>query len=330
MKNLNNKKLSKNTREKVILAIDKGIDNYIKERKSKIPDFVNTHFTFNGTLKLHKKALGKDLYRTPLNIFWSVPYLMIRISAGLLNKIGKKDLSLRLTRIPRGLRTDMENEIKWLIYTELLEIPFEQSGKVFLKDALLESILSQKEVVALMVDYLSEIKNKSENPEFRSSLEKKLKEYTSSRVAVSDIAGSIITIAASYFTFNKAVPGVFSAGNITAATIAQQIAISNFWLGSNLGAIYYGIFPAAPSMGLIMASTGAIMTALALLSSFIGIITDPIQVKLGIHKKRLNKFIDMFQSELKGTGKSEYKIKDHYLARVFDIIDLLKVAARSI
>ena len=83
-------------------------------------------------------------------------------------------------------------------------------------------------------------------------------------------------------------------------------------------------------MGLIMASTGALMTALALLTSFIGIITDPIQVKLGIHKKRLNKFIDMFKSELKGTGKSEYKIKDHYLARVFDIIDLLKIAAKSI
>ena len=123
---------------------------------------------------------------------------------------------------------------------------------------------------------------------------------------------------------------LFSAGNLAATAIAQQIAISNFFLHPKLGAIWYSIFPVTPSIGLIIASTGTLMAALAVITSFIGLIADPVQVKLGIHKKRLMKFIDLLKSELTGKGKSEYKIKDHYLARVFDIIDLLKLAAKSI
>ena len=69
------------------------------------------------------------------------------------------------------------------------------------------------------------------------------------------------------------------------------------------------------------------MAAMAIVTSFTGIITDPIQAKLGIHKKRLNKFIDSIERELMGQGGSKLEIKDQYVARVFDILDLLKTAA---
>jgi hypothetical protein len=314
----------------ILTAIEKGIDNYIESRKLLVPIFVKKNFSFKGTLKLHRKVIGRDLYKAPLNVLWSVPCLLVKISSKIFKKMGKKKVSQLLTDIPQGFQTDLQEEIKWLLYTELLELPYEQSGRLFLKDALFASILGQREISDLIETYLYEIKNKSHKPNFRPALERNLKEYVSSRVAVSDIASNIITMATSYFTFNQAAPGAFTAGNLAAVTIAQQIAISNFWLGAKLGALYYSIFPAVPSAGLLIASTGALITALALITSFIGIITDPVQTKLGIHKRRLVKFINMLRLELKGGGKSEYYVKDHYLARVFDIIDLLKMAAKSV
>ena len=146
---------------------------------------------------------------------------------------------------------------------------------------------------------------------------------------VSDLAGSIITLSSGYVAFHKATPGVLASGGAAAAAIAQQIAIAKFWMGPALGAWYYGVFPATASTGLIVAATGSIMAGLALIMPFTGILTDPLQSKLGMHQKRLYKFLDALQDELLGVKKSKYRIKDQYLARVFDIFDLLRVAMRS-
>jgi hypothetical protein len=121
-----------------------------------------------------------------------------------------------------------------------------------------------------------------------------------------------------------------SAGGGLAAALAQHAAISNFALGSTLGGLYYSVFPASASMGLVVASTGTVMAALAILTSFSGIITDPIQYKLGLHQKELNKLIDSLQKELKGVGDSKLKLRDMYVARIFDLLDLMKEAARTL
>jgi hypothetical protein len=67
-----------------------------------------------------------------------------------------------------------------------------------------------------------------------------------------------------------------------------------------------------------------------MISPFSGIVTDPIQTKLGLHQRRLNKLIDSLDKELRGFGDSKFKIKDQYLARVFDLLDLIRTAARTL
>ena len=52
--------------------------------------------------------------------------------------------------------------------------------------------------------------------------------------------------------------------------------------------------------------------------------------KLGIHQKRLNKLIDCLDRELRGLGDSKFKVRDQYVARIFDLLDLLKKASRTI
>lgn len=314
---------------KADFAVERAIRDYIESRKEKVPYFVKEHFTFRGAVRLNRKALGSDLYKVPLNVAWAIPYTTLRIFSSLLKKTGFEKIRNRVERLPAGFETKVQKEINYLIFTELLEIPYAQGKRKSGKDALLEEILNQPEISSLFIGELSKIYSKSKDPRFRPALEKNLMEYSRSRTAAAELAGNIISLSAGTSVFGKMTPGAMTAGGGLAAAIAQHTAISNFILGPTLGSLYYSVFPATASMGLVIASTGAVMAALATLTSFSGIITDPIQYKLGLHQKRLNKLIDCLDRELRGLGDSELRIRDQYVARVFDLLDLLKRAAKT-
>ncbi len=315
-----------NTVEKAVAV---GIENYILSRKEKVPEFVDDHFSFDGALKLHKKAIGKDLYRAPLNILWMVPLTVAKACSFLSKKVGANKVSGILGRVPPGFQTEVQKEVNWLIYNELLELPYQQGSRESSKDALLEEILNVPEISDIIGEILSEISSKSEAPGFRKALERNLREYATSRTAASELAGGIITLSSGLVAFQKAVPGAIASGSAAAGLIAEKIAISQFWLGSTVGAWYYTLFPATASTGLVIAATGSIMAGLALITTFTGIITDPLQSKLGLHQKRLNRFLDALREELLEEKKSKYHIKDQYIARVFDIFDLLTIALKT-
>jgi hypothetical protein len=311
------------------LAVERAIGAYVKSRKEKVPGFVKGHFSFKGAIRLNRKAFGSDLYKVPLNVAWTIPYITLRASSSLMKRMGLKKVPTHVERLPVGFETKVQKEINWLIFTELLEIPYTQGKRRSEKDALLEKILNQPEISSLFIGELSKIYSKSKDPRFRPALEKNLMEYSRTRIAASELAGNIISLSAGASVFGKMTPGALTVGGGLAAAFAQQTAISNFILGPTVGSLYYGVFPASASMGLVIASTGAVMAALATLTSFSGIITDPIQYKLGLHEKRLNKVIDCLDRELKGLGDSKLKIRDQYVARIFDLVDLFKKAART-
>lgn len=310
-------------------AVAVGIENYIRRRKEKVSEFVETHFSFGGALQLHKKALGKDLYRAPLNILWMAPLSVVKAVSFLSKKAGADKVSGFLGRVPPGFQTEVQKEVNWLMYTELLELPYKQGSRESGKDALLEEILNVPEISEIIEEILTEISFKSEAPEFRTALERNLREYATSRTAASELAGGIITLSSGLVAFQKAVPGTLASGSAAAGLIAEKIAISQFWLGPTVGAWYYSLFPATASTGLVIAATGSIMAGLALITTFTGIITDPLQSKLGLHQKRLNRFLDALREELLEEKKSQYHVKDHYIARVFDIFDLLTIAIKA-
>jgi hypothetical protein len=312
------------------LAVERAIGAYIKSRTEKVPDFVKEHFSFRGAVRLNRKAFGSDLYKVPLNVAWAIPYLTLRGSSSLLKRIGLEKFPSHVERLPVGFETKVQKEINWLIFKELLEIPYAQGKRKSKKDALLEEILNQPEISSLFIGELSKIYSKSKDPRFRPALEKNLMEYSRSRTAASELAGNMISLSAGASVFGKMTPGALTVGGGLAAAIAQQTAISNFILGPTVGGLYYAVFPASASMGLVIASTGAVMAALATLTSFSGLITDPIQYKLGLHQKRLNKLIACLDRELRGLGDSKLKIRDQYVARVFDLADLFKKAARTL
>lgn len=312
---------------KIDLAVNRATDAYIRSCRGKVPDFSKRFFSGKGALRLNKKAFGSDLYKAPINILWALPYIGVKAFSSLLKKLNFKKIPYHLERLPIGFETSVQKEINWIIFTELLELPYTQGERKSMKDSLFMEILNQPEISPLLSGQLSKIYSKSKNPKFRAALEENLLEYSKSRTAAADLAGNIITISAGVTMFHKLTPGAMTTASAVASAVAQQVAISNFAFGPTLGSLYYGVFPASASMGLVIASTGSIMAALAVLTSFSGIITDPIQYKLGIHQRRLLKFIDSLERALKRRDGPKFNIRDQYVARVFDLLDLLKKAA---
>lgn len=310
-------------------AVSRGIERYVAARRAKVADFVAQHFSFHGALALRRKTLGKDFYKHPLNLLWGPPAAMIRGAAWLLDKAGPKKAAAWLYQCPAGIPTQLEKELEWLIYTELLELPYVQGDRVSERDALMEAILSDPEIASLSDEYLRQIQNQANCPEFRATLERNLTEYGKTRTAVSELAGSLINLASGYAAAHQATPGVLSAGTAAATVIAQQIAITNFWLGSTVGAWYYAIFPASASAGLIAATTGTLLAAVGVLSALAGVVIDPFLAKTGFHQRRLDRFISALDKILRGE-QGDYRVRDHYAARVFDVLDILRVAAKAV
>jgi hypothetical protein len=325
-----NKETAGNKNLETERAFQRAVNNYTKARKAKVPHFAKEYFSSKGALRLNSKAFGTDLYKAPINVAWAMPYAALRVSSSLLKRMGFEKTPSRVERIPAGFETNVQKQVNWLIFTELLELPYVQGNRKAEKDALLEEMLNQPEISSLFIGEFSKINSKSRDPRFRPALERNLMEYSRSRTAAADLAGNIISLSAGAGVLGQITPGAMSAGGGLAAAIAQHAAISNFTLGPTLGGLYYSVFPASASMGLVIASTGTVMAALAILTSFSGIITDPIQYKLGLHQKKLNKLIDSLQKELKGVGDSKLKLRDMYVARIFDLLDLMKKAARTL
>jgi hypothetical protein len=311
-------------------AVIQGTETYLALRKAKVPEFVEQYFSFKGALALHKKTFGKDFYKHPLNMLWGLPSFIVHGTAALFRKTGAHKISRILDRMPTGIPTALQRELQWLIYTELLELPYAQGKRTTHRDALMEAILSRPEISDLCEQFLVQIRNKADSPEFRQQLENNLAEYGKTRIAVTELAGSLISLATSYAAFNKALPGTLSTGMAAATAIAQHTAVSNFWLGPAIGAWYYGLFPASASPGLIIATTGTMMAAVSAIAALSWIVVDPLLAKTGIHEKRLNRFIDAIGDELRGKEHSNYRVRDHYVARVFDLLDILRVAAKTL
>lgn len=310
-------------------AVSEAIRGYLAQRRTRVAPFTRRHFSFKGAWEINQCALGKDLWRTPVNVLWTVPQLLAQGGAALGHKLGFERLAQQFERLPSGFKTDVEREIEWLIYSELLELPFTQNDRRCTRDALLEAILEQPAIREWLIPQLQRLDQLAHQQNFRQRLEAYLTSYTGSRTAAADLSGSLISLAAGVAAFKQFTPGAMAMGGAAATAIANQMAIANFVLGSTLGSWYYGLFPVAAGTGLLAATTGGLVAALGVLSALAGVITDPIQQALGLHERKLLKLLDALEQELTDQGNG-YRLHDAYVARIFDLWDLLQTTTRAL
>jgi hypothetical protein len=314
-------------RDLAITAVEAGARRYFADRRLHIKPFIDAHFSLPGTLALHRSALGWDIARAPLNLSLALPQLAMQIGAKAAAHLGANKTAALLKQSILA-ETSVSREIEWLIHTELLELPILQNKRQSRNDALSEAILGEPVIAEVVEGALRLIGRHGDDPGFRERLRQAMTEYGMTRNAAAEITTGLLNLGAGALALNKLTPGAVSLGPALAGMLSQQVAVSAFPLGGWLGGVWYGLFPAAPGLGLIMTTTGGLVLASATLSAFAGVISDPIQRATGLHQRRLEKMIDGLERQFFNPAAPGFAVHDHYVARLLDVFDLLGTAVR--
>lgn len=316
------------TMDQAAAIVEAGIDRYILSRHDKVQAFVDETYSFAGSLRLHRKALGYDVLRAPANVALAVPYLLSRMGAAGLKRVGAERAGTWLGSRKIFLDTAVSRELAWRLHTQLLELPYEDGERRSERDALAEAMLADPRLVSAFAAITAAIDRHRSDPEVRRRLTELLASYTGSRTAAAEVVNNLLLAGTGATVLKELTPGALSLGPALAAAIAHQAAVASFPLGAGLGGLWYGVFAAAPSAALVVGVTGGLMVVAAATTAFAGILSDPLLRKAGLHRKRLHHLIDVLGDQLKGRDQRAFAVRDHYVARIFDLLDLLRTAYR--
>lgn len=311
-------------------AVAAGLGRYYAERRSRVGPFVDRHFCLRGTARLHRAALGWDVVRAPANLVLAGPQAGLKAAAAIAGALGAARVGEALGSRDLLLKTAVAREVEWLLRTELLELPWVQGARVSTRDALAAAILDEPAIAGPLSALLAGVGERAREPGFTERLAQALQTYAGSRAAAAEIATGLLTLSAGAIALNKLTPGAVALGPALASTVAQQSAIAAFPLGAGLGGLWYGAFPAAPSLALVSGLTGGLLLGAATVAAFAGLATDPLQRRLGLHQRRLARLIDALERQTADPSAPAYAVHDHYAARVLDLFDWLACAHRLI
>lgn len=306
-----------------------AVDRYVDACRSRIKPFIDHNYSLLGSLRLHRHAVGLDLLRAPANVALTLPFLASRVAASALDAVGAEQTAERIERLQMFMETDVARELTYRLYADLLQLPFDDGKRRCTNDALAAEILADKRLATLLNELTTTLVRSGKDPTLRSRLERNVGAYMQARTASAELANNMLLAAAGAAVFRQLTPGALSLGPLLATAVAQQAAIATFPLGPAVGGFWYGVVAATPSMALTGAITGVLLGAGAVVAGFAGVLTDPVLRMSGLHRRRLNRFLDSLAVELKG-GQQGFVVRDHYVARVFDLIDLAKLAHRAV
>ena len=146
-------------------------------------------------------------------------------------------------------------------------------------------------------------------------------DYTGTRSSIAEFTTGLVTLVIGAIAFQALTPGMISMAPGVAGAVSQGTAVAEFPLGASLGGVWYGVFPVGPSPALIAATVAALMLLGSVIAAFAGVIADPVQVRLGIHRRRLMRLLETLDAETRGSRDRPFAAREHALARVFDLWD---------
>jgi hypothetical protein len=106
--------------------------------------------------------------------------------------------------------------------------------------------------------------------------------------------------------------------------LAKTLAAQDFILGETIGRWYYSWFPPEPSLATTASVMVAVMAALAAFAALSGVIFDPVQAAIGLHRRRLHKLLDHLQQDVTRSTQSSFRPKDQFVARILDMFDMIR------
>jgi len=278
---------------------------YLASRRECVDPFVDRHFSLTGTLRLHRRAIGWDLFRVPVNLLLSPVMLVVSVASRIAARLGLARTAAWLDWHRPFFDTAVAREVSWLVTTELLQLPCAQPWRMNTGDALADAILSDPCVAGrICVDDVLPAED-------RARIATAISGYAGTRAATAEIATGSIAAGIGAVWVKHATPGMVTLGSVVANVVAYQTAIAAFPLGAGLGAWWYGMYPVAPSAELLAITTGAFAVVGALFAVFSGIVTDPFQRVIGLHRRRLLRLMGALEDVLCGDGEGRFPLRDH-------------------
>jgi hypothetical protein len=304
-----------------------ALTRYFADRHARVDAFVRRHFSLRGTLRIHRRALGLDIFRAPVNLLLTVPTAALKFSAAVARKAGAPGTAHWLDTRNLFLETAVSRHITDLIEVELLGIDKEGKGNLSQTDPLSEAMLATPAIQTLLAHAETQGNDRGAR-EFKARLRQALTAYGGARAAAGEITTAAVSLSVGAIVFHQMTPGMLTLGPSIAAVVAQQAAIEAFPLGTGLGVIWYSLFPASPSPDLVVGITVGLGLLGATLAAFAGIVADPIQRRLSLHQRRLHHLLDVTEATLRSGTPSSLRVRDHYVARLLDALDYAGLALR--
>ena len=300
-----------------------AVRRYAEQRRGKVEAFVEDLYSLAGSLKLHRHALGHDLWRAPANIALAVPFLAARGAASAARRLGRLQTASWLDRQKLSFPTDVAREIEWRLMRDFLELPYAQADRQNSHDALALALFGDRRVALLLEGLADKLVERGSDPSFRHWLEQSLMTYSGSRVAVADLTNSLIALSTGALALHQLTPGVTSLAQALGQAAGAKVAAS-FPLSAGLWSL-----PGAMPFLASGTTTVSFLAFGAIVATFSGVVTDPLQRRLGWHQRRLHRLVDALERELLEGRQARFVVRDHYAARLLDLMDLVTSLKRA-
>lgn len=256
-----------------------------------VASFCARHFSWRGAWSLNQQALGLDLLRAPLNVFYAPLWVLLQISAQLLAWLGLQRAARIVRELPSGLATQVQQRVRQAITDELIRPRWGSTLDT-----------SQQRIVAL-----------------------NLMRYQAARNAMADISANLAVLVSGMLLFRQFTPGGLSLGQHTGDALTQHWAISHFWAGESFGRLWYSWFPVDTPLWLSLTAIALVMVMIALTAALSGLLMDPVQHALGWHRRRLNRLLNAIDKDLQTQQAQHYQPREPFWARAFDALDWLRL-----
>lgn len=245
-------------------------------------EFVARHYSFVGSFKLHRHAIGYDLLRSPANVALAPVFLIARLAALVLRVVGLRRPS------------------NWLV-----------SRRIYFRSA-----VSRAVEAAVWTDVIEKKAQPIRHPSARHT--RLVEEYTDVRNAISEIFTSIMFLCVGFFVFQTGTPGVISLAPVVSDFTATATASENFLFGQRLGDMWYSVFPPDVPLWYIFSIGLALATTASFVTTFAGVVADPLQALSGVHRRRIARLISALDEDPEDPPKLA---REHLLARIADLTD---------
>lgn len=291
------------------------VREYFMDRRAEVDVFVARHFTWPGTLLLHRSALGWDILRAPVNVVLSPILVLTRIAAYLCRRAQWRDASDWLASRRILLRTTVARRVEACVVTDLLQLSLAQGAHS--RDALSRAILAASK----FREMIRQRESAADAEALGHRMADAISEYAATRSAVAEMTTVLCALIVGALVFQALTPGMISMAPGVADAMASNTAITEFPPGQTIGEIWYGFFPTGASLWLTTFTMAGLVMIGSVFAAFAGVLADPVQSLFGIHRRRLLRLIDTLEVELTGPGQRPFVAREHFYARLLDLWD---------